>query len=707
MTDSVTETNIKDVSSSEVLAGECVLTSPWGRVRLQVDSESMAVTLVKVEGDRALCCLLTVEQLISFLQENRIVFGIIPESLKELVGCLNQEPVWEGSLVVAEGCPPTVPGRVEYTMFADAEDVQVVSSDTMIVDHETLSFSTIKKYLEQQNDPADIPDLVAKMARGGEVLVSRTAPLQGDSGRDVFGRTLDAPVFSEIVVGENVELTGDDLKFSASFFGYPVLLERKLSVLSPIVVADDKMTAWYVQLVQMAPKKNPFGMDLTILLENAGLKRETEGVLVDDVCLQLKHRGEPGWCVVAEGKEPVQGKDGELLFEGTDPPSALRDDGSIDFKVINLVKTVEADSHFATLSIPTAGRAGYTLLNEELPAESGQPLKVDAKDNVRVEECENGEVYYYSETEGVIQYQNGQLSIDPLYQVKGNVDFSTGNIDVDCCLTVAGNVCSDFTVKSTRDIVIDGILEPGSKIIVEGDLQVKGGIIGENTEVLVLGNLQAEYVQDAKIVVKGQILINQYAFSAVIRSVGSIQVGPGTGERGGSIVGGIICSSARIEAETTGSPSNVLTTLIVEPAPHKLAKLKQLKKQIAECETNILRMMRTLNLEAVESDAVKRLLQDADPRQRELYVKILNQLNLLVKQQQIKLADKKKLREVLWRDVDQMSVQVNRAFYGNTKVRIARKEMLNRQDKGRTTVIHDRTRLVVDSAKGTDDEFPE
>ena len=706
MTDSQDEKNIEDDSPAEFLTGEFVLTPPWGRVLLQIRDDAMEVTLVEVEGDESLCCSLKPEDVASLLQDNRIVSGVLPESLVGLVGDLMQEPNWYGALVIAEGCPPTVPGGVEYTMFASAGDV-VFSGDVVTIDHEVLAFSAIRDYLSQQRDPADIPNILAKMVSGGEVLVTRISPLHGQPGRDVFGRTLDPPVFIEVVVGDHVELIGEESKFSASFFGYPVLIDRKLSVISPIVVTDDDMTAWYVQLVQLPPEKSPFGLDLAVLLENAGVKRETDGLLVDELCSQLKRGSEPGWYVAARGREPVHGKDGRLLFEGTDPPSALRDDGSIDFKVINLVKTVEANSHFATLSMPTAGESGYTLSDEELPAESGQPLKVDAKANVRIDEGENGEIHYYSETEGVIQYQNGQLAIDPLYQVKGNVDFSTGNIDVDCCLTVAGNVCSDFTVKSTKDTVVNGILEPGSKIVVEGDLQVKGGIIGENTEVLVLGNLQAEYVQDAKVVVKGDILINQYAFSAVIRSVGRIQVGPGTGERGGSIVGGIMCSSSRIEAGTTGSPSNVLTTIMVEPAPHKLAKLKEMKQRIAEYETNITKIMRTLNLEAVKPDLVKQLLQEANPKQRELYVKILNQLNLLVKQQQVLLEDKNQLRDLLWKDVDKMSVLVNKVFYSNTKVRIARKEVFGRQDKGRTTITHDRTRLVVDFARGNDDELPE
>ncbi len=686
--------------------GECFYNASFGTVRLLVSDDAMEVSVVEIVADPERCASLTPETLSAFFHKNKIIQGLRPESLKELVGYLILDPKWSGLLVVAEGRPPVVPGSAEFTMFQGASDVHVVNGESMSVEGEALAFAVIGNYFEQKRAPADIPETMTKLVNAGEILVSKTAPLKGISGQDVFGRPVNPPAFCEVIAGENVELKNDETKFTASFFGYPLLRDRILSVLSPIVVADDEMTAWFVQFPQLSPVKNPFIMDLSVLLQHAGLARGTEGKCVEDLCLQLKKKHEPGWYIAAQGQEPVPGEDGALLFEGTDPPSALRDDGSIDYKILNLVKTVEADSHFATLSLPTAGVSGYTLLDEELPAESGKPLKVAAKGNIRIEECEHGEVRYHSETEGVINYQNGTLEIDPLYQVKGNVDFSTGNIDVDCCLNVGGNVCSNFTVKSTKDVIVNGTLEPGSKLIVEGDLQVKGGIIGENTEVMVLGNLQAEYIQDAKIVVKGQILINQYAFSAIIRSVGSIQVGPGTGERGGSLVGGTICSSVRIEAKTTGSPSNVLTTVVVEPAPHKLAKLKHLKQKVAECETKITKIMRTLNLEAIEPDLVKQLLHDATAKQRELYVQILQQLNLIVKNQHELLADKNKLRDALWKDVDQMSILVTKDFFSNTRVRIAKKEFLNRTDKGRTNVIHDRTKLVFDSAKGADDAFP-
>lgn len=692
------EKNNKE-NSPEYVTGESLLVADWGRVRVEISSDGMAVDLVEVQGDPSLCPTLTQGDVTALLTKAKISGGILTEAVAELVDSLVLDPNWSGSLIIAEGTPPTVPGGADYTLFKEAKEV-VAGGSSIVVDGEAFDFQSLHDYLTGRRKPADMPSVLTKMVRPGEVVVQKKTPADGREGHDVFGSTLAPPSFMEVIAGDHIELAGGGKRFVASCLGYVVLVERKLSILSPIVVAEDQMTAWYVQFQQAAAAKSPLAMDMTVLLKDAGLLRETEGERVEELCVQLARNQEPGWFVAAKGMAAVPGENGALIFQDTDPPCPMRDDGTIDYRILNLVNTVDSDFHFATLSPPTEGTAGFTLWGEDISAQPGQLLRVDARANVRVEERDNGELWYYSETEGVVQYRNGKLEIEPLYQVKGNVDFSTGNIDVDCCLSVVGNVCSDFTVKSTKDVVISGILEPGSKMVVQGNLQVKGGIIGEKTEVVVMGNLQAEYLQDARIVVKGETRINQYVFSAVMRSVGAIVVGPGTGDRGGSIVGGTVCSSSRVEAKTTGSPSNVLTTIVVEPAPHKLAVLKKLKDELRSSEASIAKIMRTLNLQAIEPDLVKQLLQEATPDKRKLYVKILGQLNGLVKHQQTILADKNKLRDRLWRDVDKMFIQINKSFYSNTKVRIAKKEIVNRHDRGNMRITHDRRKLCLDHGGG-------
>jgi hypothetical protein len=141
----------------------------------------------------------------------------------------------------------------------------------------------------------------------------------------------------------------------------------------------------------------------------------------------------------------------------------------------------------------------------------------------------------------------------------------------------------------------------------------------------------------------------------------------------------------------------------VEPAPHKLVVLKQLKDELRSSEASIAKIMRTLNLQAIEPSLVKQLLREATPEKRKLYVKILGQLNGLVKHQQTILADKNKLRDRLWCDVDKMFIQINKSFYSNTRVRIAKKEIVNRNDRGNMRITHDRRKLCLDH--GGEDSF--
>ena len=396
------------------------------------------------------------------------------------------------------------------------------------------------------------------------------------------------------------------------------------------------------------------------------------------------------------------------------------DNGSIDLRELNIVQTVLADSLIAIKHPLTQGVVGYTLTGEPIETEPGEDLKVEAKDNVRTEEDEDGSIRFYAECDGLISYKQGKISVDPLYKINGNVDFSTGNIDVDCALEISGNICSDFTVKSTGNVVVGGSIEPGAKLKIDGNLTVKGGILGESTEITVLGNMKADFIQtgthnsqqamrtdfiqSAKIVVKGDLIVNQYIYYAAIKAVGKITVGPGSGERGGSIVGGVACSSTAIHLSVCGSPSFVPTLLILEPTPTKLAKLRKLKENRALCDETTAKIMRTLTVDSIEKEAISELLAAADEKQKKLYIDLLAKLNTIIKEKQKILSDLDILKKELYRDLSKMKITVSRCYHGNTRLRIGKREFLEKQDRPPSQFTFRKKRVHVERIFAADKE---
>ena len=239
---------------------------------------------------------------------------------------------------------------------------------------------------------------------------------------------------------------------------------------------------------------------------------------------------------------------------------------------------------------------------------------------------------------------------------------------------------------------------------VQGDLLVQGGIIGEHTEIIVLGNLQADYIQAAGVVVKGNLLVKQYIYHAIIRTVGEITVGPGSGERGGSVSGGTVCSSRKISLSSCGSASNVPTVLALAPAPDKLARLEKLKKSLRLCDETIHRIMRTLKLARLNKEAVAALLAPLPPEQKKLFSQILAKLkNTITRKSQVK-DDLEELRKKIRADLRNMEIKISRRYFGNTTIKIGKKEFREKVDHGPALFSYRNKRVHVEFA-GRDDGF--
>jgi len=160
---------------------------------------------------------------------------------------------------------------------------------------------------------------------------------------------------------------------------------------------------------------------------------------------------------------------------------------------------------------------------------------VEGKNNVRVED-DGGRILFYAQAPGIVEFSDNKIAVNPVYQISGDVDFSTGNLDVDCNLVIPGSIRSEFSVKTTENVSVGGIIEPGADVFVQGNLVVQGGIIGETTRITVLGNLQTLFIQDAHVVVKGKLTVETSIYNAAVRTVGEIQVKSGGGGRQGLLL---------------------------------------------------------------------------------------------------------------------------------------------------------------------------
>src|SRR5690606_32591089 len=100
----------------------------------------------------------------------------------------------------------------------------------------------------------------------------------------------------------------------------------------------------------------------------------------------------------------------------------------------------------ATLVPPQAGKGGVGVNNEPLPPIFGKPARFKIGKNVVLNQEGNA---LYAAIDGLISLtEDGKVNVFPVYEVKGDVDYSVGNIDFVGTVVIRGNVLTGFKVKA-------------------------------------------------------------------------------------------------------------------------------------------------------------------------------------------------------------------------------------------------------------------
>ncbi len=210
--------------------------------------------------------------------------------------------------------------------------------------------------------------------------------------------------------------------------------------------------------------------------------------------------------VIARGKAPVAGKDGQLELNFLPGPQAgrRRPDGSLDWLDRCWLTRVEAGHELAIILPPTNGRPGTRVDGQEIPTTPGKACSVATGDGVEV--GDDGVIR--SLREGAIQYREGE-KVDVLehYEHSGDVDIRSGHLSSDGTITVTGNVNTNFEVKSKGDIAINGAVF-GGRVVAKGNVQIGRGISGgEDGYVEAGGDLLAHHAQSSRLHSGGAVVI--------------------------------------------------------------------------------------------------------------------------------------------------------------------------------------------------------
>lgn len=373
---------------------------------------------------------------------------------------------------------------------------------------------------------------------------------------------------------------------------------------------------------------------------------------------------------VAKGAEPVDGQDGYYLYNfdmDLNSKPAVREDGSVDYWSVHAIELVEAGQVIATYNEPISGQDGTTVTGKPLRAKRGRPLPpIAGKGFTRSEDGST----YTADVTGKIEMQNNRIIISSVYEVRGDVDLHTGNIDFRGDVVIHGNVTAGSIVKATGTITVDGICEACTLEAGKGIL-LRGGVLGgEKAVIHSKRDIQAKFFEYCFVEAEGCIRLNS-ALNCKLVSYDRIYL---EGKHAG-LVGGEVYATSGIEADTLGNVNEVRTQVHVGTSAEILRSIIDLESQIRDDNS----LMDKVNEGLAMIDNIAKAA-GTDPNSDERKVSLLRAK--LAKQAEIaqKTKDLERLNAIVERGKD-ATVQVLREVYPNTVVMIDQSLLLVKDEQ--------------------------
>jgi len=202
--------------------------------------------------------------------------------------------------------------------------------------------------------------------------------------------------------------------------------------------------------------------------------------------------------LVAEGIPPQNGKNGSLRYLvdiHKDRKPVIMEDGTVNYKDINLIENITKDQKLVETIPPIPGKDGINVVGTVLKALDGKPAIIPRGRGVYTNP-EGTELY--AEIDGQLRIVDGKINVYSVYEVPADVDNSTGNIRFIGNVTVRGNVLSGFEIEAGGDIEVDGVVE-AARLRAAGNIILKRGMVGGGKgELIAGGDIIAKFIENKR-----------------------------------------------------------------------------------------------------------------------------------------------------------------------------------------------------------------
>jgi hypothetical protein len=263
--------------------------------------------------------------------------------------------------------------------------------------------------------------------------------------------------------------------------------------------------------------------------------------------------------VIARGTPPKRGKRAAFKyhFDTSEKHAPKEDeDGRIDYKDISFIRNTEKGTVLVTKIPPTPGIPGRTVLGRELKAQPGQDVPFDRGPNTGIS---SDGLKLLAAANGAIVFQHGKVAVNDLIVIRGDVDYSVGNIDCRATVRVGGDVKAGFSLNIHGDLEVNGHIED-CDIDVKGNIVVKGGFFGKGVGLMQAGgDITVKFAEGQRMAAGGTVWVGGEIINCSVLAKKGVLV---SGKHG-KIIGGEVKAGRQIKASVLGSEAGTRTHLYV------------------------------------------------------------------------------------------------------------------------------------------------
>jgi uncharacterized protein (DUF342 family) len=205
-------------------------------------------------------------------------------------------------------------------------------------------------------------------------------------------------------------------------------------------------------------------------------------------------------------------------------------------------------------------------------------------------------------------------------QIDGSVGPSSGNVEHDGDVCVAGDIRDAFEVSATGNVTVAGTIG-AARVRCGKDLLTTGGIAGKGKGLFVVGgNVRAKHISNATVEASGNIVADSMVWESIVCCGGNLTVENGPVAAGTVTVAGcVVCRSLGLRSQAPTVLEIGINEFLRRIAARSMPQIQTLRKKLAQLheETSAAEQYNKVLTPKDRERAMERLFE-ADEKQAEL-----------------------------------------------------------------------------------------